>query len=804
MPTETYDGESLELFARAEDAAGQIPPLWPLTESVAVNPFLGQSGEPLAAAAARLSRVAGTPITPARSIWHAALAAGEITDHDLTDALAAASHGATYTASDLKAAAARDAPRPDPIPTIADLARCATGTDWPAHIAERMGHWAAGHFDAGQALWPAPDVGAYVSWKSYAQRDITPELQGLGGFCAFVTEMPVLPRPALAGLGRRLKLDAAAAEGYFHRLLSDLGGWAQYARKFGWEAERDGGTDSTLTDLLTARLVWEAALLERHAEAIGDGWRDAQTAFAAPITPSADQVIDAILQDAADRGAQRRLAAGFDAAACARAAADDASTADVPRPQVQAAFCIDVRSEVFRRALEASGEGIATIGFAGFFGLPSSHRAAASDVVEAHSPVLLKPPLSSTAADTAAEDMAVRIKHRASRAWGRFKGAAVSSFAFVEAAGPIYAAKLLRDSRGKAQDAPIDPMPRFDPVPPLEDRIGMVGTVLSAMSLNGTLAPLVVIAGHGAQVTNNAHESALQCGACGGHAGDVNARLLAGLLNDPEVRAGLADAGRPVPEDTLFVAGLHNTTTDQMTLFDADAPATAHKDALKTFSKALSAAAKLARAERALRLPRAGGGGDLVARAHDWAELRPEWGLAGCRAFVAAPRHRTTGMDLAGQAFLHSYDWQKDDGFGILELILTAPVVVASWISLQYYGSTVAPDQFGSGNKLLHNVTGGIGVVEGNGGLLRAGLPWQSVHDGDACAHTPLRLSVVIEAPTEAISGILKKHPGVAELFDNGWLALFAMDSHGRMAWRYDGGSWANELVAAPVSVAAE
>ena len=57
-------------------------------------------------------------------------------------------------------------------------------------------------------------------------------------------------------------------------------------------------------------------------------------------------------------------------------------------------------------------------------------------------------------------------------------------------------------------------------------------------------------------------------------------------------------------------------------------------------------------------------------------------------------------------------------------MILTAPVVVASWISLQYYGSTVAPTSvFGAGNKLLHNVTGGIGVVEGNGGLMRSGLP---------------------------------------------------------------------------------
>jgi uncharacterized protein YbcC (UPF0753/DUF2309 family) len=142
---------------------------------------------------------------------------------------------------------------------------------------------------------------------------------------------------------------------------------------------------------------------------------------------------------------------------------------------------------------------------------------------------------------------------------------------------------------------------------------------------------------------------------------------------------------------------------------------------------------------------------------------------------------------MEGRAFLHDYDWANDKGFGVLELIMTAPVVVASWISLQYYGSTVAPETFGAGNKLLHNVTGGIGVVEGNGGTLRAGLPWQSVHEGEAYAHDPLRLSVCIEAPREAMSEVLKKHDGVRALFDNRWLHLFALDESGRIAWRYEG-----------------
>jgi uncharacterized protein len=148
---------------------------------------------------------------------------------------------------------------------------------------------------------------------------------------------------------------------------------------------------------------------------------------------------------------------------------------------------------------------------------------------------------------------------------------------------------------------------------------------------------------------------------------------------------------------------------------------------------------------------------------------------------------RTEGRSLEGRAFLHDYVWQRDEGFGVLELIMTAPVVVASWISLQYYGSSVAPDLFGSGNKLLHNVIGGIGVIEGNGGALRAGLPWQSVHDGNALVHEPLRLSVCIEAPCEAMNAILEKHPGVRALFDNRWLHLFALDDAGRMARRYSG-----------------
>lgn len=137
---------------------------------------------------------------------------------------------------------------------------------------------------------------------------------------------------------------------------------------------------------------------------------------------------------------------------------------------------------------------------------------------------------------------------------------------------------------------------------------------------------------------------------------------------------------------------------------------------------------------------------------------------------------------------LHNYDWRQDGAFGVLELIMTAPMVVANWISLQYYGAAVDNRCFGAGNKVLHNVVGTLGVLEGNGGDLRTGLPWQSVHDGEKLIHEPLRLNVVIEAPIEAINTVIEKHEQVRALVDNGWLHLFAVDEGGRIAARYRGG----------------
>lgn len=775
----------LQTVRIAGDLAGRaIPPAWPLASSVAVNPFLGQASETLATAGARLARVAGAAVTMPRQWYRQKIVTGEISDADLLGAAARAPdflRGADLAS--LKAAIATDAPMLAALPTIADLAADVSGIDWPGLIADRLGAWAAGYFDEGQALWVAPrGLGAYAAWRDVATHDLTPEIAGLGGFALHVSQAPQSAAAATARVAHRLGLGTDALATYFHQMLQTLGGWAQYARYRLWQAELAGGSDDTLADLLAIRLIWEEALYIRYLPQIDGRWAGVRASHAQAVAPTPDLVIDAILQEAAERSAQRMLAA---------------SLAERVVPQcgkpviLQAAFCIDVRSEVFRRALESVDPGIRTMGFAGFFGLPTSHRRFASDVAERRLPVLLNPALSSRSGgpEWAPKDRTARVQARAARAWGRFKLAAVSSFAFVEATGPIYVGKLVCDALGlDGAKAPVEPPPRFDPMPDPAARTRAAETVLRAMSFTSGFARLVLLTGHGANTVNNPHASALHCGACGGYSGEVNARLLAALLNDPAVRAGLALAGIDIPAETRFLAALHDTTTDRVTLYADDQPSASHRGDIERATAWLAVAGKIARTERALRLPRAAGEKSVARRSRDWAETRPEWALAGCRAFIAAPRSRTAGRNLAGRAFLHDYDWRQDMGFGVLEMILTAPVVVASWISLQYYGSTVAPDIFGGGNKLLHNVVGGIGVVEGNGGLLRAGLPWQSVHDGERFVHEPLRLSVCIEAPHAAMAEILRRHAGVRALFDNGWIHLLALDDEGRMAWRYAGG----------------
>jgi uncharacterized protein YbcC (UPF0753/DUF2309 family) len=536
----------------------------------------------------------------------------------------------------------------------------------------------------------------------------------------------------------------------------------------------------------------EDAALQPNDEQLGD---------------DADLCVDLILQEAYEAAYQRRLLADL--------AAPRALAGTRARPSVQAAFCIDVRSEIYRRALETVRPDCETVGFAGFFGFPIEYVPIGHVKGRAHCPVLLTPSFTvceavgGASGEEDTEILGLRLlRRRVAKAWKSFKLSAISSFVYVETAGLLFSLKILSDSLAltrTVQDPNVDGLdqsvierlePRIEPRVvdgratgfDQEQRVAMAEAVLRAMSMTSGFARLVMLAGHGSTTVNNPHASGLDCGACGGNTGEANARVAATILNDRLVREGLRARGIDVPEDTWFLGCLHDTTTDEIRIFHLDTVPQTHRTEAESLRADLARASMLARAERAtlLGVPQ---GSDrdrsILARSRDWAQVRPEWGLAGNASFIAAPRAFSRGLNLSGRAFLHDYDWKIDEGFGVLDLIMTAPMVVANWINLQYYGSVVNNQAFGCGNKVLHNVVGTIGVLEGNAGDLKVGLPWQSVHDGTRFVHEPLRLNVFIAAPLEALNSVMEKHESVRHLADHRWLHLFRMDDEARVSHRY-------------------
>jgi len=809
-----------ELDRRIDAACARIAPLWPLKHFVAVNPFFGLVDHSFQEASDTLARITGSSLYMPRAYFREQFANGRITHEDIEQAIERC--GSQLDAAAVERAIATEAPQPKMgMASVSEVLDRVEGGIWTSFVTERISLHCAAYFDLGQAMVGMPwrTLSLYAAWRKAAAIDRSPAMMGLGDFRAAVARLPAEPRAAIAWAVAELGVPDAAVERYLHAALLSIGGWAAWARYLRWQAELAGQRDDSIVDLLAIRLMWDVLLFkEKRSAALVARWREMLAASMRP--PSAKRqaaaAIDRILLNAMEIGFQRGVIAGL---------GNPVLSAPAVRPAVQAAFCIDVRSEVFRRSLETVAPTVQTIGFAGFFGIFIEHVPLGASAGRTHVPVIFNPAYrihDRVKGGDAASLLAQRRQRIGlSKAWKGFKLSASSCFSFVEAAGLSYGPKLLTDSFGWTRPVPapnsqglarqdIDRIgPTLEAMPqaqccthhadsgiPQNDRLGHAERILRAMAMTGNFGRLVLLAGHGSTTVNNPHATGLDCGACAGQTGEASARVVAALMNDPVVRRGLRERGIDIPEDTWFVAGLHDTTTDELRLYDTDDVPKALTQDLAQLRQWLEQAGDLARMERAAmlgigNLPDHRVAADVRQRSRDWSQVRPEWALANNAAFIAAPRPRTAGMDLDGRAFLHEYVWQKDEGFKILELIMTAPMVVANWINMQYYGSVVDNPRFGSGNKVLHNIVGGaIGVLEGNGGDLRVGLPLQSLHDGKRWVHEPQRLSVFIEAPEAAMDDIIARHDLVRQLVENGWLHLFRIGDEGAAYRRVAAANW--------------
>jgi len=795
-----------ELAPIVEAACSRIAPAWPLDRLIAVNPYWGFVGQPIDQAAAELAALQGTTLLMPRAWYRAKWEAGRFTARHLQQALALV--GSHRPVSELIAALEREDVQPPRLQLMTDVAD--QGRDlghepaWSEYVTRHVSQTCAACFDEGQARWQAErSDGLYPLWHRLGSSDGGPRLlMGMRGFREAVSALPTDPYALLAEAVEELAIAPAARHDYFTALLLSVNGWAAALAFRRWEARLTTGDDDQIVHLLAVRLAWELVLYRTGPATLPVRWRAVRRTWPETVAAArAAQQDGWLLQRAVELAYQERLADGL---AAARA------TPPAKTPTVQAVFCIDVRSEVFRRALESVDPSVQTLGFAGFFGLPIAYRPL-SGPLRPQLPGLLAPALVVEDAGTARGAVRERARAALTRqsAWSELAATAGSAFSYVEAAGLAWAAALVRDglALGKGGDVlrtgaadgglhpvltgRVDDRPGFD----LAARVSLAAGILRTMSLTSGFAPIVALIGHGASTVNNPQAAGLHCGACGGQTGELNARALAALLAEPAVRAGLAEQGIDVG-DTQFVAGLHDTTTDDVTLYDTDRVPASQLQALQTFVDRLAEAGRRARRERSAALGLSGATDAALDRAvrrrgRDWSEVRPEWGLAGNAAFLVAPRERSRAIDLGGRAFLHEYRWERDRDFGVLELIMTAPMVVTHWINMQYHASTVDNLRYGSGNKTLHNVVGGrLGVMEGAGGDLRIGLAKQSVHDGGDWMHEPLRLSVYIEAPAAAIDGVLARHPNVRALVENEWLFLHRIDTEGAGVFQRRGDGW--------------
>lgn len=647
------------------------------------------------------------------------------------------------------------------------------------HINRETIKWLQSFFDEGQSTiqMPMRHLGLLKCVLSFIRFDCNLHKNDPSKL-KWLKQLPQNPKALIHEALLYLDIPAQEQEQFLTLMLTTLPGWAAYVQyRTNWADAQDSVHPYPVTqsEYLALRLVLTCLI-----------WPDARQLFSwhqkalknADVTNIYQKVTanEALYQKDLVKKLQILNAPKEKTRACA-----------------QLIFCIDVRSEPFRRALESQGN-YETYGFAGFFGVPVSIENTVTDESYASCPVLLKP-----AHKVVEYPNCVRRSYKnrykklksIKKLYRSLKYTFATPFSLVETVGIASGLWMALKSFAPRWSAIIQStfkrviIPDYKVKPdiqtiPFEQQVSYAANVLKIMGLTNEFAELVVLCGHGSTSQNNAYATALDCGACGGHHGAPNARILAAILNSKNVRKCLKEQNIEIPEDTSFIAAEHNTTTDEVELYDDN-----EKKPCALKIKSLQQDLQKARnANNLWRSKEMGIQTDIKyakkltdLRAKDWAQVRPEWGLARNASLIVGPRWLTQNIDLEGRSFLHSHEWEKDIDGASLTTILTAPMVVAQWINAQYFFSTLDNVAFGGGNKITKNVIGKIGIMQGNASDLMYGLPLQSVFKSDNKAyHQSLRLTVIVYAPQSHINSIIKQQSILQKLFGNGWVHMICYD----------------------------
>lgn len=830
--TQTQRNIFMPLYSAAIDAAREkacraITPTWPLDRAIAVNPHWSRVGHKVRHVAARLAILSGMVVFPPRTSFKRFWEEKRITEYDVKCALEEVdgTHALGLTISDC-IKALNCPPSVKRLPLLADILESTPKNynrlPWRTAITHQISQVCAAYFDQKQADWqPVYRKSLYAFWRNTIlyDRGIN-SLMGIPKSCYFPLELPKTRQEVEQLALERLNLPECIWADYLEAVLLTVNGWASWCAYLGWQARLTGNSNENLYDLLAISLAWYNILIGcKTNSAIDHAFLSMRTEWS-QIQQKLKQAIqeftvDEVWQRALELGYQKELFEKLNT----KIKLKNNSLSPAQSTEVQAVFCIDVRSEPMRRALERTSSSIQTLGVAGFFGLPIAYTPLATSERRPQVPGLFAPIVETQDLILKASDISFDTRSHKNaeflrkqyfareQIWHATSRWPSTAFSFVEAAGIIYLGKLLKwlhpSPSNRTQDDGYGlPTYLYSLCRPAISGLDVSGKILLAaqiinmLGVRNNFAALVLFIGHTSQSENNAQASSLDCGACSGQTGEINARVLVRLLNEPAVIKGLyLNHGIRIPPYTRFVAALHNTTTDEVEGLDIDLlPQCARVHWEKLLPK-LKQASDLVRRERA---PYLGIKSDLASsallaevrrRANDGSLMRPELGLVGNAAFIIAPRHRTNSIVLNGRCFLHDYNADKDKDGSTLELIMTAPMLVTHWINWQYHSSTCDPQHFGSGNKALHNIVGGqIGIFEGSSGDLRIGLSQQSLNNGRDWIHEPLRLTVIIDASREMIEQVIKNHLVVNQLLSNGWLYLWRFGS--KHIERYNKGNW--------------